>query len=473
MIVNKPDKLTNRTKIDVKCDQCNKPGHTNYRSYRRSLKKHDKYLCLTCSVSTDRYKKLKQEYWTEGKRAQLSIAQKGRKHTEETKNKIARSIRLTMTDDKKECISKTSKKLWEDKEFRNKVEPQLKSLWDNPDIKAKAVEGIKKHSTRFSELSKERWKNPEFRKRMMCSLANMPRVSSLQTQLYSVLDDLNIQYHREYNDREDDSQCKIGPYSFDCVIPTKDKTLLIECQGDYWHSLDVHIINDKQKSSYIANNFPDHEMKYLWEHEFKCKDKIVELIKYWLGMTDIELIEFDFKNVDIKECPAKDYKLLLSKYHYLPNAGRGGIAHGAYLNEELIAVCVFSPLGRQNLPWDKKSTRELSRLCIHPRYQKKNFASWFVSRCIKRLNSKYRTIISYCDTTFNHDGAIYKACNFRLDGKVKPDYWYRSEDGWIMHKKTLYDHAVKMSMTEKKFAIDNEYKRVYGKEKLRFIYGRS
>ena len=229
---------------------------------------------------------------------------------------------------------------------------------------------------------------------------------------------------------------------------------------------------DKAKATYVKKYCQDYKLKYLWEHEFKCKSRIVELIKYWTGIVKIELINFSFGDVEIKKCVAKDYRLFLSKYHYLFNAGRGGIAHGAYLNKKLIAVCVFSPLVRQNLPWDKNSTRELSRLCIHPRYQKKNFASWFVSKCIKLLDLKYTTIISYCDATFNHNGVVYKACNFRFDGEVRPDYWYVSEDGWVMHKKTLYEHAKKMNMKEKDFAAENDYKKVYGKEKLRFVYRR-
>jgi len=92
-----------------------------------------------------------------------------------------------------------------------------------------------------------------------------------------------------------------------------------------------------------------------------------------------------------------------------------------------------------------------------------------VSRCIKKLNPKYTTIISYCDTTFNHDGATYKACNFKLDGEVKPDYWYVDEDGWVMHKKTLYNHAIKMGMKEKDYAELNKYKKAYGDKKLRFL----
>lgn len=296
----------------------------------------------------------------------------------------------------------------------------------------------------------------------------------MQTALYSILDDLGVKYYREYEDKPDDPETIIGPHEFDCVIPRNDKPdLLIECQGDYWHSRDSAKWRDCSKASYISNNFSDrYELKYLWEHEFKCKDKIVELLKYWLGMSEVELIDFEFGDVEIKKAAASDYRLLLSKYHYLPNAGKGGIAYGAYLGDELIAVCVFSLLVRQNLPWDNRSTRELSRLCIHPRYQRVNFASWFVSRCIRELDSRFGTVISYCDTTFNHDGAVYKACNFKLDGVVKPDYWYVSEDGWIMHKRTLYGHARKFGLGERDYAELNGYKRVFGGEKLRFIYNR-
>ena len=127
---------------------------------------------------------------------------------------------------------------------------------------------------------------------------------------------------------------------------------------------------------------------------------------------------------------------------------------------------------RQNLPYDTNAARELSRFCIHPRYQKKNFGSWMISRCLKLLPDKIRTVVSYCDTTFNHDGALYKACNFVLDGSVRPDYWYVNDNKWVMHKKTLYQHAVKMSMTEIDYAKKYGYWRVYGTEKLRFIYTR-
>lgn len=292
------------------------------------------------------------------------------------------------------------------------------------------------------------------------------KISSIQTMLYSILDDLDVLYYREYEDRPNDLQCALGPYTFDCVIPRNDdRDILVECQGDYWHSQEKAIRVDKAKATYCERYLSDkYELKYLWEHEFSCKDKIIELLKYWLGLTQLDVVDFVFSDIVIKRSKAKDYRELLSKYHYLPNAGKGGVAYGAYLGDELVAICVFSSLVRQNIQIDGFSrdvTRELSRLCIHPRYQKKNFASWFVSRCLKLLDG-IECVVSYCDTTFNHSGSIYKAVGFVQDKEVRPDYWYVDDRGWVMYKKTLYGHAVKMGIKERKYAEKFGYKRVYG-----------
>ncbi len=355
-------------------------------------------------------------------------------------------IAAAWTDEMKFSASVTSKRL-ATPELRRKLSDGSKKLWE--DGKYRRVQSVQR--------SKQSW-----------------MISSIQTHLYEILDDLSIAYFRERSDGSNDPETVIGPYNFDCVIPRSGKpTLLIECQGDYWHSLNKAVAKDAQKRSYIVNNFPDqYELKYLWEHEFKCKDKVVELLKYWLGITKLELIEFNFRDVAIIKIDVKTANRLLEKYHYLSGCGRGGILYGAFLGGKLIAVCAFSSLIRQNLPYNQETTRELSRFCIHPRYQMKNFGSWMISKCIKLLPDKIKLIISYCDTTFNHDGALYKACNFALDGTVKPDYWYTSEDGWVMHKKTLYNHAVKMGMTENAYAEAHGYGRTYGSEKLRFIYRR-
>lgn len=426
-------------------------------------------------------------------KAKLSSAAKKKWRNLEFRTRVINSINASkaalsqLSKDKwqnPEYRAKTSRAILEasesrrnDPEYQNRMQEIYEHIWANPERRALA-----------SAASKKLWQDPEYRAKMAAIhhsdewktkiaqiRADQPHVSSLQTVLYSILDDLGIKYYREYNDKPSDPQCQIGPYNFDCVIPREGKsTLLIECQGEYWHSSNKVRAKDQSKATYIANNFPGvYELKYIWEHEFSDLGKIRELLKYWSGITTEQLIDFNFANVMIRLCPARDYKLLLSKYHYLANAGRGGISYGAYLDDILIAVCVFSPPVRQNIAKSMGLTnnqmRELSRLCIHPNYQKKNFASWFVSRCLKMLMG-YRRVISYCDTTFNHDGAVYKACNFKLDGEVPADYWYVGADGWVMHKKSLYNHAIKMKMRESEYAEAMGYTKVWGNKKLRFVY---
>lgn len=324
---------------------------------------------------------------------------------------------------------------------------------------------------KLSKNSKRLWQQGKYRKIQSIRRAEQShRISSIQNILYDILNDLGVKYYREYDDKPNDPETVLGPYNFDCAIPREKDILLIECQGDYWHSINRAVVKDEQKRSYISNNFAGrYELKYIWEHEFKSKDRVKDLLQYWLGRHKLELVDFDFSEVKIVKINAKTANGLLDRYHYLSGCGRGGVLYGAFIHGQLTAVCAFSSLVRQNLPYDNKSARELSRFCIHPSYQKKNFGSWFMSRAMKMLPRHIKTIISYCDTTFNHDGALYKACNFVLDGTVKPDYWYVDDGGWVTHKKKLYDHATKMGKKEREYAEELGYKRVYGAEKLRFI----
>jgi len=512
-ITRDTSKLSNK-RVIYKCPNCGKIYHIVYKEIKRKKSRY----CKSCfgSKISESMKRLGND---PVHKAKLSLQSKQlwedeeyrRRHklscnTEQArKRRSAANVAMWSDPDFRNAlieifrgekfrkqVSDRMKVQWSDKEYRKNMEEMLhdeefinmaskrsSNLWRDAAYRKKILnsKSSEEYKQEIGHKISDSLNRPEVKEKMAVARANCPKVSNIQGILYSILDDLGVQYYREYNDRLDDPQCKIGPWTFDCVVPRSNKPdLLIECQGDYWHSLKKSIVNDKSKASYIANNFQgQYELKYLWEHEFANFHRINELIKYWLGITELETINFNFSDLEIRRCSAKDYKLLLSKYHYLPNAGRGGIAYGAYLVNELIAVCVFSPLSRQNIRIKScavNQVRDLSRLCIHPRYQKKNFASWFVSRCIKQLDTKFKCVISYCDTTFNHDGAVYKAANFKLDGEVRPDYWYASKDGWVMHKKTLYNHAVKMRMKEGEYAEANGYKKIWGGKKLKFIYER-
>lgn len=333
-------------------------------------------------------------------------------------------------------------------------------------------------SNLIQEQMRKQWSDPSYRKKMMGNYSSIKekmaflsqnqlgKISSIQKILYSILNDLNIKYEPEKI---------IGFWTYDCYLP--DYNLIIECQGDYWHSMNKARINDTAKATYLEKYFPDLRIKHIWEHEFMCKNRIIDLIKYWTDKKKVEMIDFNFSGVIINEIDDEEAKLFISKYHYFGRIGRSSTKYGAYVNDTLVAVCCFASITRTetaiNYGLKPKEMRELTRFCIHPSYQKHNFATWIISKCIKMLKNKLphiKKLVSFTDTTYNHYGTIYKASNWKLDRTVKPDYWYSDSDGYIMHKKTLWDHAQKMGVTEHDYAQQNNYRQVWGKEKKRFIF---
>lgn len=379
----------------------------------------------------------------------------------------SKRISQSWTDEKKEQCSIDSKSRMTP-EIRDKISTSSKKQWQNREYRERQV-----------STQTEYWNREENRIRLAGYRASASgRVSGIQTILYSILDDLGVTYYREHADKENDPETVIGFYNFDCVIPRDgNRTLLIECNGDYWHSQEKAIRNDRSKNTYITKYHNDaYELKYLWEHEFLVRDRIRELLKRWLGLAELNLVDFEFKDCVVNHGGDRDaIKLLLSKYHYLPFVAKGGEVFSLYCGDLLIGCCIFSPLVRQNVRtngYDPKECLELSRFCLHPNYQRANLGSWFISRCLKRLPDDCKLVVSYADTTYNHDGAIYKALNFRVDGEVPSDYWYVDENGYVMHKRKLYKHASKMSMKESEFAESRGYRKVFGSKKIRFVIER-
>jgi hypothetical protein len=77
--------------------------------------------------------------------------------------------------------------------------------------------------------------------------------------------------------------------------------------------------------------------------------------------------------------------------------------------------------------------------------------------------------VSYCDTTVGHTGAVYKSLGFKMHHEVDSDYWYVDPNGWVMHKKTLYSRAKRLSTTENAYAEQFGYIKKYGGKKLCFV----
>ncbi len=482
--------MINGQPIELTCAKC---GCKKIRKYRRS-RSHTTWLCLKCAMKKCVQEgKIKPNPGNLPNPTQASINSKllwqdlnyrhkilskrkahkpktvgcicnscnnqymiNRRYSLRRGNRLCRSCALKLRWNSHEyrkviaaSASKHSKLLWQDTEYRMKVTASNSTTWS-------------KRIAELSERSLKLWQDPEYRQSILNSMANHPRISNLQIKLYQYLDDLGIVYHKE------NEQTIIGPFVFDCLIPNRhSKHILIECQGDYWHTLPNNVKRDRAKFIYINRYFPDYEIMYIWEHEFYTKDRVLDRLKLKLGL-NVETASFNFGEIVLKPATSNELKSFLDSYHYI-GKDRGGSAFAAYHNNHLVGCVVYSNPIRQNISQQfSTAIVELSRFCIHPNYHKKNFASWLISRTIKMMAPQ--TIIAYADTTVGHTGTIYKASNFKHHHTVAADYWYTDKAGWVMHKRTLYGRAVKMSLTEAKYAETYGYTKKYGGEKLCFVY---
>lgn len=368
-----------------------------------------------------------QNWWSDDKRSDLSSKMISMWADNEIRERFVVAFREAWTEDRRQ----RSRDSWTD-EMRQKI----RDSWTD-EMRQKA-----------SERARSLWQNPDYVKKM---LEVGMRPSSLEVQFAAILDDYNIKYKQQAN---------IGPYLFDFEL---DDGTLIEIQGDYWHTLKRNIIKDKAKSTYIENYFPDRKLLYLWEHEFYELDKVRNFVESLVSKP--VLIDFNFNDL-LFDCDV-DYneaKSLIEKYHYKGSLNRSGLICGARLNDKLIAVCIFSS------PTRNVDGGELTRFVIHPKYQKKNLGSWTLSRSTKKALEKWDNLFTFSDPNFNHNGTLYLASNWKYVGESKPDYWYTSDNGWIMHKKTLWNRAKNLCKKESEYAELFGYRKVWGLPKKKYTF---
>jgi len=527
--------VVSKSRIVAICEQCKAERIIKYPGYQFIMKEHGNSYCSSCRSKDNRIKyaqsfkesdvrraatlsKTFKKKWQDPEYREMQQEIKG---SEDYKQKIGNATKECWKDEKfREKVTASVQKLYEDKEYREKLSilrnsdgnrAKLKERWQDPAYREKVLgiwkdeeftksfkgECVKRFEDpvfrekmrvahekmtsspafkeKMAKITTQRWQDPVYREEMAkVRTEQRGKQSSIQKLLYSMLDDLKVQYTTD-----EDAANAIGYYVWDCKIEKQgkmEKGLLIDVNGDYWHHLPNTVRSDKAKSTYTTKHFTHlYDVKYVWEHEFQAKDRVVSLLRYWLKMSGMDQVDFSFDDLMIREIGVEEADLFISKWHYAGRLGRGGVKHGAFLDDKLIAVCVYAPTTRQETATLQgckfNELLELSRFCIHPSYQKKNLATWFIARTIKDLQIKrpeIKKLVSFSDSTYNHLGTIYKASNWRLDCTIKPDYWYVDKDGYVIHKKTLWNHAVRMSQTEAQYCTEHGYQKVWGGEKRRY-----
>ncbi len=336
---------------------------------------------------------------------------------------------------------------WSTPEYRNKV---LAALANN-DVRAKISAGVKKA-----------WSKPDYAKAVLSN-----GKSKLEDHLAAILNDANITYERQY--------C-LGHWPFDFYVPHSPKNILVEVHGEYWHGerFENHRARDQAKATFIQRyHSSEYELKVVWEHEFLSDERIRYLVSSWFGKHPTS-IEYKFSDLTVSQISAAEANLFMSKYHHTASGGRNGINIGVMLNGTIIVVAKYCYPNRAESATKQKlayrEVMELTRFAIHPNYQKHNLASWTLSRTYKILPKTVKRLITFADTTYGHTGTIYTSSNWKLDGTIRPDYFYKHQSGFVMHKKTLWNQAKKMAINEEEYAAINGYHKCVGGVKHRFIY---
>lgn len=178
-------------------------------------------------------------------------------------------------------------------------------------------------------------------------------------------------------------------------------------------------------------------------------------------------------------CERNEIRDFIEKWHYSKNINGLMIDYCFKMtdkNGNLIGAMIYGGLGMAGV-WKKYAKKadeltELRRLvCIDE--TPKNTESYFIGKTIRWLrdNTRIKKIISYADKTYNHQGIIYQATNFKKVGETSPGrvIIYR---GKRYHDKTIrtkYNGNLKPFAMEIKRALENGIAH-YVKTKPKNIY---
>jgi predicted transcriptional regulator len=241
-------------------------------------------------------------------------------------------------------------------------------------------------------------------------------------------------------------------------------------------SLDFHHVDPSQKE-FILHGKVRKPINVLIKEANKCsllcsnchtkvhKFKISDLPK--INITEKDLRSIDIKNIKISEIDRFRVDFFCKSVHYLGYSKKGSIYNlGFFDGEDLVAVALIANPTRNESKINGEKTCELTRFLILGRVRTKNMASRCLSLIIKFLkkNSDYKHLISFADTG-HHLGTIYKAANFCEAGKTKASYNYEG-----IHKKTIYERAKRLGMTEYEYVRFFNLERIKEEPKIKFVY---
>lgn len=143
-------------------------------------------------------------------------------------------------------------------------------------------------------------------------------------------------------------------------------------------------------------------------------------------------------------CDRKEVVSFIEYWHYSKNVNGLKTDYCFKLldtNEVMIGAMIYGKIGMANV-WKKYAESEsdlieLKRLCCIDNTPK-NTESYFISSTLRWLckNTLIKTVLSYADMTYSHEGVIYRASNFSYIGMTSAGKVI-SFNGKLYHDKTI------------------------------------
>jgi AraC-like DNA-binding protein len=293
--------------------------------------------------------------------------------------------------------------------------------------------------------------------------------------------DIVVKYFDEHNIKHNTFIYK-GKYNhknriFEIDEYLPDYKIFIEVQGEHWHGLKRRhwcfqrvrskMWSDLIKYLCVTRDYPDHKFIYLSESEIR-ENKWVNKI-----FPNKNNIIFNCQNYKFKICERNEIRDFVIKHHYLQSMTNGRY-YGLYYKSELVAAGIVSVPTRNGIKLsDGRRCMELTRLVAND--LSKNGLSFFLGKLL-RTECKFGTIgiVAFADVSpvmkGQHFGSIYKATNFKFVQMTGWNYRYINSNGIVLHKKVIYNRAIKDNISERNYAQKHDWHKIPEWPKLKFEY---
>lgn len=213
--------------------------------------------------------------------------------------------------------------------------------------------------------------------------------------------------------------------SFEADILIESKRLIVEYNGEYFHSYPRKEKNYHYNKRKMAESL-GYSIVFVWEDDWKNKKKIVQRLllnrigaysKDTLGARKCEVRE-------LKKVPSRFY----DKYH-IQGKPRGGITFGLKYGNKIVAAMTFSHTISNRGSKKRDGHFELVRFVTS-----KNIPGG-ASKLLRSFEITYspKTIVSFSDCDY-FSGGLYSQLGFVAEEELKPDYFSWSQKYGKQHK---------------------------------------